>query len=227
MLSVIVPTLNEAGVIRKTLAPLQSLRGADIEIILVDGGSLDDTTSLTTRLVDKQLQMRRGRASQMNTGALAASGDLLLFLHADTLLSRTALQQLIRITRQSTPHWGRFNVYPDNPQWIYRTICILMNWRSRLTGIATGDQAIFIHRSLFTTVGGFPDIPLMEDIAISKRLKRHQQPLCLQEPVTISTRYWQKHGTVRSILRMWRLRLAYFLGIPPQQLLRQYYRPER
>ncbi len=220
-LSIIIPTLNEASNIEATLAPLQDLRNKQVEIIVVDGGSDDATLELAKPLSDRQLTARRGRAAQMNAGAAIADGRMLLFLHADTRLTETGVRQLLAL-KETT--WGRFDVRPDRATLPFLLITTLMNWRSRITGIATGDQAIFVSRRLFEQAGGFPDIPLMEDIALSKRLKSIARPRCLAGPTIISMRYWERHGVVRSILRMWRLRLAYFFHAPPQRLYRHYYR---
>ena len=220
-LSIIVPTLNEARNIEATLAPLQGLRNKRVEIIVVDGGSDDATLELARALSDRQLTARRGRAAQMNAGAAIAEGRMLLFLHADTRLTDTALLPLLELQETT---WGRFDVRPDRARLPFRVITTLMNWRSRITGIATGDQAIFVSRRLFEQVGGFPDMPLMEDIALSKRLKSVARPRCLAGPAVISMRYWERHGIVRSTLRMWRLRLAYFFRVSPQRLYRHYYR---
>ena len=220
-LSIIIPTLNEARNIEATLTPLQGLRNKRVEIIVIDGGSDDATFDLASPLSDRQLTARRGRAAQMNAGAAIAEGRMLLFLHADTRLTETALLPLLEL--QDTT-WGRFDVRPDRAGLPFRVITTLMNWRSRITGIATGDQAIFVSRSLFEQAGGFPDMPLMEDIALSKRLKSIAKPRCLAGPAIISMRYWERHGVIRSILRMWRLRLAYFFRASPQRLYRRYYR---
>ena len=220
-LSIIIPTLNEARNIEAALAPLQGLREKEVEIIVVDGGSDDATPELARPLSDCQLMARRGRATQMNAGAIIAQGRTLLFLHADTRLAETALLPLLRLEETT---WGRFDVRPDRAGLPFLAITTLMNWRSRITGIATGDQAIFVSRHLFKQAGGFPEMPLMEDIALSKRLKRFGKPLCLAGPAIISMRYWERHGVVRSILRMWRLRLAYFFHASPQRLYQRYYR---
>lgn len=224
LISVIVPTLNEARTLAPTLNPLQSQRQRDIEIILVDGGSSDETIDIAAPLVDTLMECQPGRALQMNTGAACAKGDLLLFLHADTLLSAKALPALKSLLQEKSEFWGRFDVTADSDRWIYQLVTRMMNLRSCVTRVATGDQAMFIHRSLFLKSGGFPEIPLMEDIAISKKLRKIQRPLCLRSKAIISTRYWQRNGVTRSILRMWRLRLVYFLGVSPHRLVQQYYR---
>ncbi len=224
MISIIIPTLNEARGLADTLAPLQPLRGALAEIIVVDGGSSDGTMLIAKPLADRLLSSPRGRARQMNTGAAAARGDTLLFLHADTHIDAIALAQLQKLVSANKASWGRFDVQPDRQRLVFRVITTLMNWRSCITGIATGDQAIFVQRELFEQVGGYPDIALMEDIALSRRLKSKDKPACINTPVTIAMRYWEQHGILRSALRMWRLRLAYFCNMPPEKLHRRYYR---
>jgi len=194
VLSVIVPTLNEATGIAASLAPLQPLRGQRLEIIVVDGGSDDSTREIAAELADRIMTAPRGRASQMN-----------------------------HICNGTGPAWGHFSVRPDTDRPLFRLITTLMNWRSCLTGIATGDQVIVVQRDLFRLVCGFPDIPLMEDIALSRQLKAIVRPACFSEPVTISMRYWERNGVVRSMLRMWWLRLAYFFGASPEKLYHHYY----
>lgn len=157
----------------------------------------------------------------MNAGAAACSGELLLFLHADTRLPHDA-DVLVRRAAQGQRRWGRFDVAIDSPLPVMRVVEALMNLRSRRTGIATGDQAIFVRKDLFDQVGGFPDQPLMEDVALSTQLKRHGPPACLRERVTTSARRWEREGPWRTILLMWRLRAAYFLGADPSKLALRY-----
>lgn len=220
-LSVIIPCLNEGAVITALLGDLQPLRAAGHEVLLVDGGSGDDSLKLAEPMVDRLLTSAPGRALQMNAGAAAAVGELLWFLHADSRLPPDAASQLQRAMAAGRL-WGRFDVRLDGRRAIYRVIEWLMNRRSCLSGVATGDQAMFVSRELFRSVGGFPVIPLMEDIALSKRLRAIARPACLRPPVTTSSRRWERHGVVRTVLLMWRLRLAYFLGVPPQKLARAY-----
>ncbi|MBM4226943.1 MAG: glycosyltransferase [Gammaproteobacteria bacterium] len=210
-LSIIIPALDEAASLPQTLEALQSWRSEGVEIILVDGGSTDGTVRLAQPLVDSHLITARGRAHQMNEGARTSRGNLLLFLHADTSLppgARKVLQDIARSDREAT--WGRFDVRLSGPSLALRMVETLMNLRSRLTGIATGDQAMFVSRTLFLEVGGFPEQPLMEDIELSSRLRRHRRPLCLREKVVTSSRRWEQGGILATILLMWRLRLAYW-----------------
>ncbi|MEO6697528.1 MAG: TIGR04283 family arsenosugar biosynthesis glycosyltransferase [Gammaproteobacteria bacterium] len=222
-LSIIIPTLNEAAAIGSTLIGLQGLRAAGQEVIVVDGGSTDATCRLAAPLVDQLVQGERGRARQMNLGAAAACGDVLLFLHADTRLAQDAETVIHSGLAQTGARWGRFDVRLSGSHPLLRVVETLMNLRSRLTGIATGDQAIFVRRDLFEQAGGFPDIPLMEDIALSRILKRFSRPFCARERVITSSRRWEQHGIVRTIFLMWRLRLDYALGVKPEQLVRRYY----
>jgi len=220
-LSIIVPVLDEASSIEATLAAVQPLRSRSAEVVVVDGGSRDATRSLALPLADRVIDAPRGRASQMNAGARAGSGAVLLFLHADTLLPEGAADLVQRLDA-SGREWGRFDVAIAGADPLLALVALLMNARSRLTGIATGDQAIFVRRAAFEAVGGFPEIPLMEDVALSKKLKRRSAPLCLRERVLTSGRRWERHGTLRTILLMWRLRLAYALGADPHRLARRY-----
>ena len=222
MLSIIVPCLNEAEGIGQALAALAPLRARGAEVIVVDGGSSDGTVERAAPLADRVIDAPRGRASQMNAGAARARGEIMLFLHADTLLPESADALIVDGLKRSRRGWGRFDVVISGGSPLLRVVAQLMNVRSRLTGIATGDQAIFVTRSLFTAAGGYPEIALMEDIALSKRLKRFGQPLCLRHRLVASGRRWEKHGVVRTILLMWRLRLAFWLGADPGKLAVRY-----
>lgn len=219
-LSIIVPALDEAPGIAATLAALAPLRARGHEVILADGGSADGTPALAAPLADKVIAAPRGRARQMNAGAAQASGDALLFLHADTRLPPDA-DRLVLAALGERP-WGRFDVRIDGRSRLLGMVAFFMNWRSRLTGIATGDQAIFVRRTDFP---GFPEIALMEDIAFSKAMKRRGAPACLRERVTTSGRRWDQQGAMCTIVHMWWLRLAYALGADPDELARRYARP--
>jgi rSAM/selenodomain-associated transferase 2 len=216
-LSVIVPALNEAAGIEAALQALAPLRARGHEIVVVDGGSEDGTPGIAAPLADRVLGVPRGRARQMNAGAAAAGGEALLFLHADTRLPPDADRLILHSL--TTSAWGRFDVQIESPRASLRVVAAAMNLRSRLTGIATGDQAMFVRRDAFP---GFPDIALMEDIAFSKAMKRRSPPACLRERVRTSGRRWEKNGVLRTVLLMWRLRLAYFLGASPDELARRY-----
>jgi len=219
-LSVIVPTLNEEAALAETLR--QARQPGVHEIIVVDGGSTDATRAIAAEFADRVLSAPQGRATQMNAGAAHASGDILLFLHADTLVPPGCAHAIIAACAQPGVVGGRFDVdlQPSSPLlWLTGE---LMNHRSRLTGIATGDQAIFIRRDVFEQLGGYADMPLMEDIDLSRRMKRAGRIACLHERVIASARRWQKNGVVRTILTMWTLRALYFLGASPEQLHRVY-----
>jgi len=223
-LSVVMPVLNEADGIEEALAALAPLRARGVEVAVADGGSSDATVALARPLADLVVAAPRGRGAQMNAGAAASNGDVLLFLHADTRLPGDAdaliRDGLIRSGYNSGPFWGRFDVRIAGAHPLLSIIAAMMNLRSRLTGIATGDQAIFMSRAAFGP--GFPDIALMEDIAMAKRLKRIGPPLCIASPVVTSGRRWEKHGVMKTIFLMWWLRLAYFFGANPAWLARSY-----
>jgi rSAM/selenodomain-associated transferase 2 len=220
-LSIVVPVLNEAAGIEATLKALAPLRTRGAEVIVVDGGSGDGTAQRAAPLADQVLASPRGRARQMNAGAAAAGGDLLLFLHADTRLPEAA-DALLHAAVARGAMWGRFDVHIDGRPPLLRLVAALMNQRSRLTGIATGDQAMFVRRDLFQRIGGFPDQPLMEDIEISRRLRTLAPPCCLRQRVVTSGRRWETRGVWRTIFLMWRLRWRYWRGESPQALAEAY-----
>ena len=220
-LSIIIPALDEAAGIVGTLARLQTLRERGHEVIVVDGGSSDATAQLAQPLGDRVLQAERGRARQMNAGARSARGDVLVFLHADTSLPPDA-DRLILGAVERGRCWGRFDVSLDHASWLLNLVAALMNQRSRLTGMCTGDQAIFVTREAFERIGGYPGIALMEDLALSRQLRRLCPPACLRPPVRTSARRWRVHGVWRTIFLMWWLRLRYFLGASPDALARNY-----
>jgi len=219
--SVIIPTLNEAPRVCHLLGDLAASPEIGLELIVADGGSADGTLDLARPLADLVLATGRGRAVQMNAGARAARGVYLWFLHADTRVSPEALAALGAACAAGAL-WGRFDVRLSGRQPLLRLVERLMNLRSCLTGIATGDQGIFVTRADFEAAGGYPEIPLMEDIALSRALRRRARPLCLQTPIETSSRRWEERGLLRTILLMWRLRLAYALGADPSQLARRY-----
>ena len=220
-LSVIVPALNEAEGIAATLASLQPLRARGHEVLVVDGGSTDGTPERAAPLADRVLRSAPGRALQQNAGARAATGDVLLFLHADTRLPAGAERRVLEGVAAGRG-WGRFDVRLTGRHPLLRVVERMISLRSRLTGIATGDQAIFVRRDWFEAAGGFSEIPLMEDVALSRALRRRGRPLCLRDPVTTSSRRWESRGIVRTIVLMWRLRLAYALGADPRRLAELY-----
>lgn len=219
--SIIIPVLNEAGQIVDALKPLSSLRESGHEVIVIDGGSNDETCMLSEPFADKVLQSDRGRAVQMNQGIAAATGDMFLFLHADTRLPENALPIMMQSVEDGH-YWGRFNVRLSGRHFMLRIIERMMNLRSCLTGIATGDQAIFACRECIDIAGHYAELPLMEDIEFSKRLRDLAWPACLNAAVTTSSRRWEENGIWNTILLMWRLRFYYFIGVPVEKLARQY-----
>ncbi len=220
-LSIVMPVLDEAAGIEAALAALAPYRRRGVEVIVVDGGSRDGTPNLARLLADRVLTAPRGRAAQMNAGAGEAHGNILLFLHADTRLPNDADRLVTDGLSRSGRAWGRFDVHIDGGG-LLGLVSTMMNWRSRITGVATGDQAMFVTRAAFDAVGRFPEIALMEDVALSARLKRIGKPSALRARVTTSGRRWRKHGTLRTMFLMWRLRLRFFFGADPAKLARAY-----
>jgi rSAM/selenodomain-associated transferase 2 len=227
-LSIVIPALDERAIIVTTLQSLAPLRARGAEVIVVDGGSRDGTAALARPLADRVIIGPRNRGAALNVGAAVGTGDAFVFLHADTTLPDNA-DRLIAAAlsrgasnRASDQAWGRFDLRIAGRHPLLALIARMINWRSRLTGIATGDQAIFVSPEAFWSVGGFPDLPLMEDIALSQNLKRRSRPLCIATPVVTSGRRWDYHGVWRTILLMWRLRLAYYFGVAPAQLALSY-----
>jgi rSAM/selenodomain-associated transferase 2 len=221
-LSIIMPVLDEGEGITGALNALAPLRALGVEVIVVDGGSSDATVQRARLRADHVIVAPRGRASQMNAGAAKAQGDVLLFLHADTRLPDEAEHLVLDGLARSDLAWGRFDVTIAGRSPLLRLVAYGMNARSRHTGIATGDQAIFVKRAVFQQERGFPDIALMEDVALCKRLKRVSRPLALRQRAVTSGRRWETHGVLATILLMWRLRLAYFLGADPARLAQRY-----
>lgn len=219
-LSIIIPVLNEAGCIQECLAGLQGLRQKGHEVIVADGGSTDASAALATPLCDSLVESARGRARQMNAAAAAASGDILIFLHADTYFTFDPGRKLNDIGQAGI--WGCFTVRLSGPHPLFRVFEFFINLRARLTGIVSGDQALFVSRDLFEQAGGFPDIPLMEDIAVSKALKHYMTPVCLRDTVISSSRRWEQHGIIKTMLQMWLRRFRYAIGVNPAILARGY-----
>ena len=222
-LSIVIPALDEAPNLSRLLPDLA--RGCpDAEVIVVDGGSRDGTADVVARHPGARLlASERGRARQMNAGARAAAGEVLLFLHADTWLPEGAAAAIEDALADTDVVGGRFDVRFDSARAIFSLIAWFMNTRSRLTGIATGDQAIFVRRETFEALGGYQDIPLMEDVELSRLLKRHGRLRALPLAVTTSARKWEREGALRTVLLMWALRLLYFCGVAPARLHRWYY----
>ncbi|OED40626.1 hypothetical protein AB833_11165 [Chromatiales bacterium (ex Bugula neritina AB1)] len=224
-LSIIVPAKNESACIRETLLALQPLRQESHQLIVVDGGSSDDTLAVCRGLADIVISSPAGRAVQMNAGAKAALHDILWFVHADTIVlpdGAAKIQHLLGGSGRQAKIWGRCDVQFTNTAMVFMLIAWCMNKRSCLTGIATGDQAIFIRKDAFNSIGGYPEIALMEDIEISRQLKKICRPACLTSKVQTSSRRWEHNGIVRTILLMWKLRLLYFFGVSPVRIARMY-----
>lgn len=219
-ISIIVPVLDEAGGLAAALGALQPARGRGHEVIVVDGGSKDATVAIAQPLADRVVTAPKGRAAQMNAGANEARSDALLFLHADTRLPEEADALVAGALGQHV--WGRFDVRIDSSHPALAVVGLMMNLRSRWTGIATGDQAMFVRRTTFAEVGGFPALALMEDIALSSRLRKMGPPACLRERALTSGRRWERGGIIATVMLMWRLRFLYFLGADPQRLARYY-----
>ncbi len=227
-LAIIIPTLNEEAGIEAALTRLAALRERGVRVIVADGGSTDGTVQRAWKGADAVVMSSRGRGRQMNAGArhpLAEASDILLFLHADTQLPPEADRRLTRALANSERAWGRFDVRIDGRSPLLRIVATLMNLRSRLTGIATGDQAIFVRRSAFVALEGFAPIALMEDIDFSSRAGLLTPPLALRDKVVTSGRRWERHGVWRTIVHMWRLRLAFYFGADPATLARRYDNP--
>lgn len=221
--SIIIPVLNEANSLQHTLQQLQGWRTQGHEVIVVDGGSEDNTVQQAELLADKMVHSARGRARQMNAGAAEAVGDVLIFLHSDTLLPADAAEQVQQALHSPERCWGRFDLCLSGRHRVFRVIEFMINLRSRITGVATGDQVIFVRTEQFRQLGGYRDIPLMEDVALSKTLRRQSWPCCLRSRVVTSSRRWETRGILRTVVLMWRLRLAYFLGVAPETLHARYY----
>ncbi|MYA67698.1 MAG: DUF2064 domain-containing protein [Gammaproteobacteria bacterium] len=222
-ISIVIPVLNEESQIVSCLERLQPMRFLGHEVIVVDGGSTDATRALAAPLCDRLLRSRPGRAAQMNLGARFAGSDVVLFLHADSQLPEDAEQAIAEALADRKPGWGWFDVRLSGRAPVYRLIAAFMNLRARLTAVCTGDQALFVSAELFHLAGGFPGIPLMEDIAISKKLRQLARPRPLAQKVSSSSRRWERDGVARTILQMWRLRLLYFFGAMPEKLAARYY----
>lgn len=225
-ISIIVPMLNEAKTLPELLQHLLVFKLQGCEIILVDGGSQDGSVDIAQTAGFNVVKTEAGRAHQMNRGAALASGNLLLFLHADTRLPANAMPLIAEYTANRSDNrnyqWGRFDVFIKGKSPWLKLVAWMMNWRSALSGIATGDQAIFIRRATFLHVGGFPEQPLMEDIELCKRLKRIVAPARIIEPVITSGRRWDERGVWKTIFLMWRLRWRYWRGVPAEKIAAAY-----
>jgi rSAM/selenodomain-associated transferase 2 len=211
--------------LHSTLEALQWLRDLGHEVVVADGGSGDATRSIAAEACDRVIESEPGRGRQMNAGAIVTNGTLLVFLHADTRVAEAGWLKLIELAEQHCADWGRFDVRLDGEQKAFRLIERMISWRSRFVGVATGDQVMFVSRQLFDLVGGFAEIPLMEDVELSKRLRRRAAPICLRETVLTSSRRWEQFGILRTIVLMWTLRASYACGVSPATLERWYRNP--
>lgn len=223
-LSIIIPVLNEQNFLAALRKPLTTFIAQGHEVIIVDGGSTDKSIHIADMIGCKTLVLHPSRGSQLHLGALQSTKEILLFLHADTILPSNAVTLINQALAPSRNHWGHFSVAFSNSKPVFRTIAWFMNKRSRLTGMATGDQAIFIKRKCYFDCGGFPAYPIMEDIALSKRLKKIAvPPVCLPDKVISSSRKWEVEGILKTITTMWSLRLLFFLGVSANKLVKLYY----
>lgn len=223
LLSVVIPVRNEAQALPALLDDLAALQAAGAELIVVDGGSSDGTVERAQGRADQVLKTEPGRALQMNAGAAHAQGEYLWFVHADTRVTEPSLRRLQDVLQQR-PLWGRFDVRLSGPGVAFRVIGTMISLRSRLTGIASGDQGIFVRKTAFVALGGYAPIPLMEDLQLCRQLKAQARPRCLRPPLSTSSRRWEQHGIWRTVMLMWCLRLAYYCGVSPDRLARQYRR---
>ena len=219
-ISIIIPTLNEEEAIQNLLQQLQAYRQQGHEVIVVDGGSHDETVSISKLLADNVISSEAGRALQMNNGATQSKNEILWFLHADTSLPTNVIEVIQKSLTKN--NWGRFNIKLSGSNFLFRIIEKMINLRSCISGIATGDQGIFVKRELFESIGGFSEIPLMEDVELSRKIKKISKPVCIKETLTTSSRRWEKKGILRTILLMWRLRFLYWIGVSPDKLSKLY-----
>ena len=237
--SIIIPVLNEAANLAHLFTNINKLNPKPQQVILVDGGSTDDSIDIIRSFINElmsyndckidwqMIESKAGRALQMNTGAALATAEILLFLHADTRLPIDAIESISEAMQRA--EWGRFDVQIDSRQLMLKLVSQMINWRSKLSGIATGDQAIFISQSLFEQIGGYPNQALMEDVELCRQLKGTQlkdiaKPACLKNKVITSARRWQQHGTWRTILLMWHLRFDYWRGVSADNIKQRYYK---
>jgi rSAM/selenodomain-associated transferase 2 len=225
-ISTVIPVLDDAGPLERLLMQLRdgmTEAGVDIEIIVVDGGSTDGSVSVAERHANRVLRAQRGRATQLASGIASAKGDVIWMLHADCVVTAGPIRALADALRDERVRWGRFDVRLDAAGLLYRAIETGMNVRSCVSGVCTGDQGIFVRRGMLDAIGGVPLQPLMEDVELSKQLRRLGRPSCIHVPLTTSARRWQANGVVKTVLLMWMLRLQYFAGADPAALARRYY----
>jgi rSAM/selenodomain-associated transferase 2 len=223
MISIVIPTYNESGTIKNTITKLSEIVSADDEVIVVDGLSDDNTREIVSNFPDvKLLTSKRGRSTQMNLGAEMAKNEYILFLHADTLISATGLTLMKSQIISNGIGWGWFPIKLNSPKLIFRVLEIGANTRTRLTGVPLGDHGIFIRKELFNEVGGFPEMPIMEDIEFIRKIKAVSKGVEIKSPVSTSVRRFEKSGIIKTFVTMWVLRILYYLGISPKTLASYY-----
>ena len=218
--SIIIPVLNEENSIKELLQQLQAYRQQGHEVIVVDGGSTDKTITISELLSDKVITSEAGRALQMNNGATQSRHEILWFLHADTIIPENAIEQIQQVLNKSD--WGRFNVKLSGSHILFRIIGTMINIRSCVSGIATGDQGIFVKRKIFESIKGYSNIPLMEDVNLSRKLKKLSKPVCLKDILITSSRRWEENGILATVFLMWKLRFLYWFGVSADKLVVQY-----
>jgi len=212
----IVPVLNESALLPDMI---ERFRHIDVdELVYADGGSTDGTREQLQAAGVRWVSSRSGRSAQMNCGAAECTSDILLFIHVDTAVSSSHIEAVRKSMRDRGMAGGRFDVQLSGAHPAFRIIESMINLRSRLSRISTGDQAMFVRRDVFERLGGFPDQPLLEDVAFSRLLKRAGNIACLRQRVETSSRRWEEYGIVRTILLMWWLRLRFWLGAAPARL---------
>lgn len=223
MISIIIPVYNESAILESTLTKLNSIIASQDEIIVVDGGSEDNTGEIARAFPDvKSISSSRGRAAQMNAGAKIASGEYLLFLHADVLIDEDCLRRLTDQIAGGGIQWGWFTISLDSPRFIYRLLETGANLRNRITGIPLGDHGIFIKKDVFFNIGGFSEIPIMEDLELVRRMKAVINGTEIKSPVKTSVRRFERSGIIRTLSKMWILRILYHFGVSPERLTRYY-----
>ena len=220
LISIVIPVLNEEKALQVLLDQLQSYREQGHEVVVVDGGSNDNTCSVASTLCDQLITSESGRAIQMNKGAEFSKNNILWFLHADTLVPEHSIEKIQKALEDND--WGRFNIKLSGSRFVFRVIERMINIRSCVFSIATGDQGIFLNKNTFNKVNGYSVIPLMEDVNLSKKLKSLSHAVCLNEKITTSSRRWEKYGILSTVLLMWKLRFLYWTGVSAERLALQY-----